>query len=447
MSFLMKTEEGLVNIAGGSSSGDGFNYPDEIAFPGDQLYVKEVGADGKPTAWSYMKSEPIMVYDTEERTDYIVDEDLVGYNFLNADGEVVHTMYRTGEAILTIDLVEYDLSAEPVMFGSENSKNYMVVKKTGSDVTVYRYIDGKLLGSVTLEILTDPLAPIMDKDIANLTYDEIAIIVRAGRAEEKFKIGDQIVTTYTATNGTQYDMPFDVVAFRESELEDGSVVPGMIIQSHYATVEEIQFDAKEPSSSDSDVRNRGWDRWSYSGLRQWLNSDKEKGQWWASTHTGDAAPSQHGTYNGFMKGFSSDFLNMLKKTKHETALNYKYPSGTSTTYIYDTTYDTFFLPSLKEEYCCFNSTPTYWDGSGREGTDWEYWIQRKGGTPQDYGSSYANTNTIRYSLSDKSTAKDVWLRSANRNLSYDAFSVSTTGYMDNSGSSNSYCSAPATIIC
>lgn len=431
----------------GSGSSDGFNYPDEIAFPGDQLYVKEVGADGKPTKWSYMKSEPIMVYDTEERTDYIVDEDLVGYNFLDSTGKVAHSFYRSDESTLTIDKVEYDLSVEPVMFGSENSKNYMVVKKTGNDVTVYRYIDGKQSGSATLEILTDPLAPIMDKDISELTYDEIAMIVRGGRAEEKFKIGDQIVTTYTATNGTQYEMPFDVVAFRESELEDGSIVPGMIIQSHYATVEDLQFDAKEPSSSNSDVKNYGWNRWSYSGLRQWLNSAANAGQWWTSTHTGDVAPDAHGTYNGFMKGFSSDFLNMLKPTKHETALNYIYPSGSANTYVYDTTYDMFFLPSMTEEHFCWTQYPTYWDGSGREGTDWEYWIQRKGSAPQDYGSSYANTNAIRYSLSDKSTAKRVWVRSANRYYSYYEFSVNTTGYMNNYVSGNSYGSAPACVIC
>ena len=447
MSFLMKTEEGLVNIAGGSSSGDGFNYPDEIAFPGDQLYVKEVGTDGKPTAWSYMKSEPIMVYDTEERTDYIVDEDLVGYNFLDSTGKVANVMYRSGENIVTIDKVEYDLSSEPVMLGSENGKNYMIIKKTGSDVTVYRYIDGRFSGTSTLEILVDPLAPIMDKDISELTYDEIAMIVRAGRAEEKFQIGDQIVTKYTDVNGTQYDMPFDVVAFREVELEDASKVPGMIIQSHYATVEDMQFDAKEPSSSNSDVKNYGWNRWSYSNIRQWLNSDANKGSWWTSAHSTDAAPSNLSTVNGFMKGLSAEFIGMLKKTKHETALNYIYPSGNQNTYVYDTTYDVFFLPSMREEHCQYSSQPTYWDGSDKEGTDWEYWIQRKDSTPQDYGSNYANTNAIRYSLSDKSTAKRVWLRSALRLNSNSEFLVYTTGIVNSNSSNLSYGCAPACVIC
>ena len=293
----------------------------------------------------------------------------------------------------------------------------------------------------------DPLAPIMDKDIADLTYDEIAMIVRAGRAQEKFKIGDQIVTKYTDTSGNQYDMPFDVVAFRNVELEDNSTVPGMIIQSHYATVEDMQFDTKEPSSSDAVVKYYGWNRWSYSNIRQWLNSDKEKGLWWSAAHSTDVAPNNLSTVNGFMKGLPTDFINMLKPTKHEIALSYRYPSGSESTYVYDITYDVFFLPSLKEEHFKFSSQPTYWDGSDKEGSTWEYWVSRKGETPQDFGSSYTDTNAIRYSLTDKSTAKNVWLRSAVRNSSTSEFYVNLTGYCsDRTSNSISGCS-PVCIIC
>ena len=345
MSFLMKTEEGLVNIAGGSSS-DSFPFPDEEAKVGDRLFVANVGEDGIPTKWTYK----------------------------------------------------------------------------------------------------DPYDP-MNKDISDLTSNEIAEIVRSGKAEQKFKIGDQIVTTYTDTSGTQYDMPFDVVAFREVELEDGSKVPGMIIQSHYATVEDMQFDAAEPSSSDSNIQKYGWNRWSYSGIRQWLNSNANKGSWWTSTHTGDVAPTQLSSVNGFMKGLPIDFLNMLKKTKHETALNYAYPSGSETIYVYDVTYDTFFLPSSKEEHFKHSRYPTYWDGSDREGSTWEYWIQRKGETAQDFGSENANTNAIRYSLADKSTAKIVWLRSALRYNSRSVFYSSLEGFYGSYYSYSNYGCAPAAVIC
>lgn len=282
-------------------------------------------------------------------------------------------------------------------------------------------------------------------DPSDLTYDQIARIVRSGKAEEYFKIGDQIVTTYTDTDGNQYEMPWDVVAFKNVTLENGSTVPGMVIQSHYATVEDIQFDAAEPSSSDSNVQKYGWNRWMYSGIRQWLNSDKAKGEWWTSTHTEDVAPSKLSTYNGFMKGFSSDFISMLKKTKHETALNYIYPSGSETTYVYDTTYDTFFLPSMKEEHFKHSSVSTSWDSSDKEGSTWKYWIQRKGYAAQDYYEE--NINSIRYSLSDKSTAKNVWLRSAYRGGSRSEFFVARDGYMTANSSYYAGSCAPACVIC
>ena len=285
-------------------------------------------------------------------------------------------------------------------------------------------------------------------DPSDLTYNKIAEIVRSGNAEKVFRIGDQITTIYTNTEGNQYNMPWDVVAFREVELEDGSKVPGMIIQSHYATVEYIQFDAPEPSSSDSDVKLNGWNRWMYSGVRQWLNSDKEKGQWWTAQHPTDASPQQLSTYNGFMKGLPTDFIGMLKKTKHETALNYVYPSGNSSTYVYDTTYDMFFLPSMREEHCQYSSYPVRWDSSDKEGTDWGYWIERKGETPQDVGSSYTDTNAIRYSLRNRSTAETVWLRSAPRNYKNTGFAVNSSGYiLFNQYTSNSRSCVPAAVIC
>lgn len=283
-------------------------------------------------------------------------------------------------------------------------------------------------------------------DISMLPYSQIANIVRMGKAEQYFKIGDQIITTYTDTDGNKYVMPWDVVAFRTVELENGSKVPGMIIQSHYATVESIDFDAPESNSSDQAASIWGWNRWSYSGIRQWLNSSANKGSWWTSTHDGDVAPSQLSSVNGFMKGLPADFIGMLNKTKHETALNYKYPSGSETTYVYDTTYDTFFLPSLKEEHYQYSQYPNYWDGSDKEGSTWEYWIQRKGETAQDY--DLANTNAIRYSLADKTTAKVVCLRSANRHTSYYNFIVIVNGGLSYIGSaSTSRWCAPACVIC
>lgn len=51
------------------------------------------------------------------------------------------------------------------------------------------------------------------------------------------------------------------------------------------------FDAKESANGNSDRRNYGNNRYIYSNLRQWLNSDAAAGQWYTAQHSADAPPS------------------------------------------------------------------------------------------------------------------------------------------------------------
>lgn len=75
------------------------------------------------------------------------------------------------------------------------------------------------------------------------TLREIHEIVRAGEAANVFSIGDQIMLNYN--DGTNdYVLPWDIVHFADVELQDGEIVPGMFIQSHYA-MEAVQFDQNE----------------------------------------------------------------------------------------------------------------------------------------------------------------------------------------------------------
>ena len=76
-------------------------------------------------------------------------------------------------------------------------------------------------------------------------FAAVAHIVRNGDAAGTFDIGDQLITTYTGVDNTEYTMPWDIVHFGNVELEDGETIPGMCIQSHYATVEAVQFDNYE----------------------------------------------------------------------------------------------------------------------------------------------------------------------------------------------------------
>lgn len=82
------------------------------------------------------------------------------------------------------------------------------------------------------------------------TLNEIHEIVRAGEAPNVFSYGDQINVNYN--NGTtDYVLPFDIVHFGDVTLQDGEVVPGMFIQSHYA-MQPVAFDGNEAFYVDFD---------------------------------------------------------------------------------------------------------------------------------------------------------------------------------------------------
>ena len=67
------------------------------------------------------------------------------------------------------------------------------------------------------------------------TFAEIAQAVQAGNAKKYFKIGDQIMTTWSPDGETVYDMPWDVVYFAPVTDENGVIHENaMWLQSHYA---------------------------------------------------------------------------------------------------------------------------------------------------------------------------------------------------------------------
>lgn len=324
---------------------------------------------------------------------------------------------------------------------------YAATGQASPDMTYYDKLRASAISSMK--------KPAMDD------YAAIAKIVRAGKAQDFFSVGEQIICKYTDTQGNEYDCPFDIVDFRDVTLENGTVVSGMIIQMHYATKEEIQFDAKEPdrpASADysGQIAAYGWNRYSMSAMRQWINSAETAGNWWTAQHEYDAAPSQANTVNGFMRGLPSGFLAMLNPVKVETCRNYRDPDTAQAagTYEYDTTYDTFWLPSREEEYITAN------EPNHREGRAWKYWIDRltpeateKGESlpQQTYSSSevtHALTSHIHYRLDVHSSGAVARLRSAHRGTSSSEWNVYSSGNVYYGGAaSSSYRCAPACAIC
>ena len=80
--------------------------------------------------------------------------------------------------------------------------------------------------------------------VEEMDYNAIKAVVAAGNAPVVFPVGTQLVNTYTAKDGKAYDCPWDVVQPDDiAEGETGTTAPAMVLQMHYASLEDIQFSA------------------------------------------------------------------------------------------------------------------------------------------------------------------------------------------------------------
>lgn len=181
----------------------------------------------------------------------------------------------------------------------------------------------------------------------------------------------------------------------------------------------------------------GYNRWAMSAMRQWLNSDADVGAWWTPSNPFDRAPTQLGTYKGFMSGFDVDFLAAIAPIKVTTALNTVSDSAIGAT---EDTYDTFFLASLEQEYI----VPQL---AGAEGAYWPYWKERLGlDSPQAWYAAGSNENHIRYAYNATTSAQHCRLRSAYRGNAYYAWFVSTTGNANYHYATYAHRGCPACVI-
>ena len=187
-----------------------------------------------------------------------------------------------------------------------------------------------------------------------------------------------------------------------------------------------------------DVISYGYNRWSQSAYRQWLNSDAAKNEgWWTSQHLGDVAPVATMTNRpGWLYGFTSEWKAIFKKVKVQTATNTVTDGGVT-----DTTYDKFFLPSLEQMY----GSP---QAAGVEGDYWEYWKNETGlSSPSNGSSSDPNdARKIPSVAAPTGAAVYVRLRSAFRGYSHYVWNVTTGGYLYYYYAYGSYRCQPACVI-
>ena len=176
----------------------------------------------------------------------------------------------------------------------------------------------------------------------------------------------------------------------------------------------------------------GYNRWSQSGLRQWLNSTAAAGSWWTAQNAWDRPPTQLSTVQGFLAGYDEDVRKHFKPIKVVTV------ACDADSNAEDVTYDKVFLSSLEQMYC----TPQF---SGKEGDYWEYYKRLLGASsPVATGATYARL--IKYAVNSPTSAQYCWRRSAYRNAAANAWSVNASGGVGSNTACNASRCAPSVFI-
>lgn len=112
------------------------------------------------------------------------------------------------------------------------------------------------------------------------------------------------------------------------------------------------FDAKEASNSNSDRQSYGNNRYLYSNLLQWLNSNAAAGAWYSAQHSADAAPTNANVYSnyneydawaGFLAMLDPKFVAELLDTTQTVVKNTVTDGGS-----YETVTSKMFLASTTE---------------------------------------------------------------------------------------------------
>ena len=158
----------------------------------------------------------------------------------------------------------------------------------------------------------------------------------------------------------------------------------------------------------------GYNRWSQSFLRQYLNATAESG-WYAAANPWDRPDATVIAKAGFLYGYGAEVYNYFKPIKVVTV------ACNADSNVEDVTYDRVFLSSLEQMYC----VPQF---AGKEGSYWEYYKRLLGRTtPAPTSATYARL--IKYALNAPTSAQYCWRRSAYRYYAYYAWFVGSGGHV------------------
>ena len=179
----------------------------------------------------------------------------------------------------------------------------------------------------------------------------------------------------------------------------------------------LPFDAVEFYNNDANRKKHGNNRYIYSNLLQWMNSDKAAGEWYTAKHIYDVAPDfDNVTYNpytnidGLLRGFDNDVVNSMISVYKTTVVPNKNDRGDldiCKVFLLSTTevgladknnidegniYEYFSNNTNEQRLAypstyCLNNAGGYTSTAFASGKPWHYWLR----TPTPNNSCYVRS--------------------------------------------------------
>lgn len=398
--------------------------------------------------------------------------------------------------------------------------------------------DAAAVGKKTAELSTD--LNLLKEYVKGMnlpeTWEQVVLAIKSKLHREMYVVGDKFSNIWKDTNNSnkEYDNPLRINHFEDGlELEDGTTVNGMWLQTVYAHLKGVQFSHQQAFYASNEGMtagtycigfdytwgNKGYvtkgDYWNFtltkdvpaggklagfygapdqpqtnwrvyvysadgktvletvstinkgqegtllgvmtaygdenlngiqqmaygdnryatSAIRQYLNSDKPKGEWWTAQTKWDIAPDQLSQIDGYLCGMDPELLAVLKPVKVVTYCNTVTATGQKQ--VKDITYDKVTLISLEQMYI----EPQ----AAGEGEAHEYYKELNGTAKKfQWWQTYEILKT--FAVENPTSPQYVRLRSANRNYAYNTWLVYSSGHVTSNNASYAYRPAPLMFI-
>ena len=423
---------------------------------------------------------------------------------------------------------------------AEAAKQHEFIKTSIDDTLSIsgKAADAAAVGKKTAELSTD--LNLLKEYVKGMnlpeTWEQVILAIKSKLYREMYAVGDKFSNIWKDTNNSnkEYDNPLRINHFEDGlELEDGTTVNGMWLQTVYAHLKGVQFSHQQafyvsdegmtagtycvgfdytwgdkgyvtkgdywnftltkdvpaggklagfygaPDQPQTNWRvyvysadgktvletvstiNKGQEgtllgamtaygdenlngiqqmaygdnRYATSAIRQYLNSDKPKGEWWTAQTKRDVAPDQLSQIDGYLCGMDPELLAVLKPVKVVTYCNTVTATGQKQ--VKDITYDKVTLISLEQMYI----EPQ----AAGEGEAHEYYKELNGTAKKfQWWQTYEILKT--FAVENPTSPQLVRLRSAYRYGACTTWLVGSSGGVSNYYASNAYRPAPLMFI-